>query len=507
MKWIIAIAGLLLLTGPLNAQTYAARTDLNNQPYPTTIPCPGLSCTGGGALNGANFSLTPTDFNTKIIRVTDASYSAFVGNSKSFAIDASAEVNPWNTTSNRFWVVTGGGGYVVHIWNSSTMQATPMYGGVEMGTPTVAPWWSFTQQYILYSVESSTGTHNASIYSYDFSSTSVMPTRQLVVDLTTCAPAMAGLGVPAAPNFSVSADDQTFLTTLGTNTTTGNIYVVVWNRSLGCRLYVTNTGAITGSYGGSPTGTINVDDHYWLHNAHISMDGNWVRVDIGQCTAGSCESPPADQSNDVYYWQINSLTVNVVRFSSTVAAGGHQAAGFTHAVNGGQINNTDPNMVVAYRPFSNVNTVTDLPVGLNAPTCGGCSTHYAWVNDKPGDTTPFLNTAIVPGTFTPTAPWQSEITAYATDTSGTVWRFAHNFCTGQSQFFTAEYCIGSVSQDGNWFIWSSDWDGMLGNTDGVTASCTIGTNCRADVFIVPLSTGTGGAGPPPPPTNLQVKTK
>jgi hypothetical protein len=86
------------------------------------------------------------------------------------------------------------------------------------------------------------------------------------------------------------------------------------------------------------------------------------------------------------------------------------------------------------------------------------------------------------------------VDAIRTNGSQQVYRFSHAFGSCASQYFDALINIGSVSQSGKYFIWASDWMGMLGQTDDATSSCTIGTNCRADVFItaLPLNT-TGGS--------------
>jgi hypothetical protein len=84
------------------------------------------------------------------------------------------------------------------------------------------------------------------------------------------------------------------------------------------------------------------------------------------------------------------------------------------------------------------------------------------------------------------AAWYNEITGVAPDGSGKVWRFSHSFITSKSQVFNAYYGIGSVSQDGKFFLMSSDWMGTLGSESG-TSSCTIGKDCRSDAFVVELN--------------------
>lgn len=118
--------------------------------------------------------------------------------------------------------------------------------------------------------------------------------------------------------------------------------------------------------------------------------------------------------------------------------------------------------------------------------------HMSWPNDNSSDTTPFCTSAYGwdgSPVFAPTHAWQDEILCVATNGGGQVWRFAHTFATNQAQFFTAEYAIGALSQDGHWFAWATDHDGMLGNTNLSSASCTIGSDCRADVEMMYLPHG------------------
>ena len=79
--------------------------------------------------------------------------------------------------------------------------------------------------------------------------------------------------------------------------------------------------------------------------------------------------------------------------------------------------------------------------------------------------------------------WRNEIFLIFQD--GTFRRFAHNLISGQSQDFEAQYAIGTVSQDGRFFSFASDWLGTLGSTSGAL-SCTVGADCRSDVFVVEL---------------------
>jgi hypothetical protein len=122
----------------------------------------------------------------------------------------------------------------------------------------------------------------------------------------------------------------------------------------------------------------------------------------------------------------------------------------------------------------------DLPTGIVGPL----DQHQSWNNVDPMDSVPFFSSTWSNRKPFP-APWYNEVIAVAADGSGKTWRFAHTFITANSQIFSTQYAIGTVSQDGRFFIFSSDWMGRLGSESG-TATCTIGTNCRGDVFVVEL---------------------
>jgi hypothetical protein len=88
------------------------------------------------------------------------------------------------------------------------------------------------------------------------------------------------------------------------------------------------------------------------------------------------------------------------------------------------------------------------------------------------------------GTLAPYG-WQNEVMAVSPTGSGTNWRFTPTFNTTMSQLFQTSIASGTVSQDGKFFIFNSDWYGQLGSENG-NANCLLGTNCRGDVFVVEL---------------------
>jgi hypothetical protein len=126
------------------------------------------------------------------------------------------------------------------------------------------------------------------------------------------------------------------------------------------------------------------------------------------------------------------------------------------------------------------NLTSSFPPGITVPF----DQHQSWNDADPADSVPFLSSTWSTTSPFP-APWYNEIIAVAADGSSKTWRFAHTFITARSQRFCTKYAIGSVSQDGRFFIFSSDWMGTLGSESGAS-TCTVGANCRGDVFVAEL---------------------
>lgn len=75
-------------------------------------------------------------------------------------------------------------------------------------------------------------------------------------------------------------------------------------------------------------------------------------------------------------------------------------------------------------------------------------------------------------------PWENEIDCVETDGKASkVWRFAHTYSTAQNGFWSTPR--GNVSQDGRFYMFTSDWEDQLGQEQN-------GRGNRTDVFIVEL---------------------
>jgi len=441
-----------------------SRTDLNVVQLPKAPP-------SVGNLAGANTIVTDPDFGNPIVRITDANTNpatGFVNRTFVTASSGSADDNLWNIDSTLFMVEdTGANGYLFSF-DPHALQAARMYvssfpatNGLTLSSGT----WSRTNANVLYNY---TGT---AINKYDFTDRTNPPSPQAFYDFTSspnCLP--KGFTKTWSTKGGVSGDDVAFGMAYSNSGNQGTgIYAVVYKVGSGCSVLNTQTGQVGGDWG--TKGTVNIPDRWTIHNVKLSKDGNWLIVAPTTCMSSSCSKGP-------YFWQIG--TTNVTSCGAGGSCSGHFTEGYTQWVN----NDNSPMSNQVIRSFGEAGSVRNLtssfPAGITVPF----DQHQSWNNVDPADSLPFLSTTWSSTSPFP-APWYNEIIGIAADGSGKTWRFAHSFITANSQRFSTKYGIGSVSQDGQFFIFSSDWMGKLGSESGAT-TCTIGSDCRGDVFVVEL---------------------
>jgi hypothetical protein len=354
-------------------------------------------------------------------------------------------------------------------FNPSTLQAARMYvssfpstNGLMIGN---SGEWSRVNANYFYTFSGS------SISKYDFTDRASPPSAQSFYNFTSspnCLP--AGFTQTWFDEAGISGDDTVFGVAYSNTGGQGTgVYVVAYKVGSGCSLLNTQTGQVSGDWGAN--GTINIADRWTIHNVKMSKDGDWMVIVSTTCLSSVCATQP-------YFWQIGTTTVNSCGDGGSCS--GHWTEGYSHWVN----NDNSPMANQVIRAFSSATSVSNLigsfPPGITAPF----DQHQSWNNVDSADTLPFLSTTWSTTTPFP-APWYNEVIGVAANDSGKTWRFAHTFITALSQRFSTQYAIGSVSQDGRFFLLSSDWMGTLGSESG-TATCTIGTNCRGDVFVVEL---------------------
>jgi Putative Ig domain len=442
-----------------------SRTDYKTVQVPSTVP-------NVGNLIGANKVVTDPDFTNPIVRITDWNTDSSIPEAfRSYvsATSGSADENLWNLDSSMFVIQSLGSAAYPYTFDPASMQAARMYvsanrssGGLKLPD---AGTWSRVDPNLLYA------NGGTALYKYDFTDRQNAPSAQLVFDYqsgSNCLP--ANFNVTWKTKGGVSAGDTVFGMGYSNSGNQGTaVYAVVYKVGSGCSALNTRTGQITGDWGVNGS-TMNIPDRWMIHNVKVSKDGNWLIIAPQSCLSSVCRKGP-------YFWQIG--TTNVSSCGDGKKCGGHWTEGYDHWVNNYDIGNQ------VMRPFGEVASVLELtrilPPNLEAPL----DEHLSWNNADPADSLPFFVT-----TWSPIAPFPAafynEILGVAADGSGKIWRFSHSYITSESPYFSTAYGIGSVSQDGRYFIFSSDWMGTLGSQSGGT-SCNVKKNCRGDVFIVQLN--------------------
>jgi len=265
------------------------------------------------------------------------------------------------------------------------------------------------------------------------------------------------------------------------------VNVTVYVPGSGCTMLNTETGVVTSDFG--PGGTLSIPDRWSMHDAFSSAGTSWAYVGFTTCVSTSC---PTKSGTLPYFWQIGTTTVTGCNSGGGCSGHYTEAAGYSHFINNG----TNPwQDSFNLRAFASPNGGS----GSCFYSCGGSVTppglappwdnHPSWNNVDAHDSVPFVTSSYSAGTnqnCSATFTFALECEIFAVNpVTGAVARFAHNFITSKSQTFIPAQGIGQVSQDGRFFMFGSDWMGSLGSTSGA-AACTVGTDCRGDVFVVEL---------------------
>lgn len=420
---------------------YCARTDRKTEHYPDKVP----------SLGQAGSLITDPTFGSRVVRVTDEN-SDPVKPGRSLYTPSSAEQNTWNKTSTMFYVTTAGGSFLLYDFDPNTLKAKPAkmprlkWGG--------EPQFSYSHDNIIYGISHP----DVIIQQYDTGTGRV----QDIIQPGKCVKLNPG---DTGHNITVSANDDRFMTTLGPKQDE-NYLVLVYDRNQGCRWYNPVTGEVGGDWG--PKGTISSPDRFPLHNARLAKSGKYVYV-----TRGGGSSP----GHRWAVWQVDTLNVSVCSFG----CGGHHVLGYSHIV--GSSGQNHP-MEVVSRALDHLEDSNSVIGGLERGKKEWYDSHFSWNNVDPNDSAPVcFSTYLTSNPNTPaaplnvTGPWENEIDCVSMDSKDSrVWRFAHTYSTAKNGFWSSPR--GNVSQDGRFFMFTSDWEDQLGKTpDG---------KYRTDVFIVEL---------------------
>ncbi|HEV7217224.1 MAG TPA: hypothetical protein VGN39_00015 [Terriglobales bacterium] len=410
------LAIILAISTLASAQVYSARTDLNiaQAGYPPTVRA------------GANTIVFDPDFGTRVVRATDKTTDRNVG----FNVGTGRRV--FNADSTRFVFVSNDGWNYVANFDpvGMTVRLNPAWEKIAGSFS-----WSSINRDVLYSVQGS------KIVKYTFDGD--VSTESNVFDF---APWVKLPNYTWRSNFTVGAGDMTFAVGFSAGPQGTGFIACQYTVGKGARVLNTQTGRVSGQWG--VLGTIDIPDRFFLHEVGMSAGGDYVI--LGRNIS---RGDTATHSN--YYWQADSLKVTYWDLYGNQAVEGHPAQGYVHTINaGGEFGGE------VIRPYTDLlawrELVPVIPSGIEPPF----DSHSSWNNDDPEDTNPFCN--IVASVTRPfPAAWYNEV-LMIDPVDGTVYREAHTYNTGTSVYFSTANAIGSVSTDGRFVIFPSDWMKTLG---------------------------------------------
>jgi hypothetical protein len=215
-----------------------------------------------------------------------------------------------------------------------------------------------------------------------------------------------------------------------------------------------------------------------IHDVSGGTGASWLEVTFHQQSWGGNGGAVFDLATNT--WSL--VTAADIYWSGHVSMGNGK-----YANSAGSINGSDSRGLVVRNPDNLMDAAdylfVDQPPNTLNQWCD--DDHNSWLNSLTNPNAPILSsryTIVGPCQFA----WAGEIDAAAVDGSNTVWRFAHNH-TGVNCYYGEGFA--QISNNGNWALFSSPWDGMLG------PDTSFGCTTRIDTFIVQLA----NAPPPPPP--------
>jgi hypothetical protein len=403
-----------------------------------------------------NIVFTDPDFGSKMVRATDPTTN-FKLPGTYLRTEASGEANEWAKDTSKFYVVGGGGQALAYGFDPGTMiisslpNATP--GEALLLPLRTGATFSFVDSDLLFGTAEP---DTLIIQGYRFSTGTTTP----IIDTHNCGlqPPLESSAV-SDDDVRNSANDTLFSISEGGTESGNHMFVVVYDTKLGCRWYNTQTGQIGGRWG--PIGTASVDTPYLIRHAYLSRSGKYVVILVNNF--------------GWYVWDLPTLTVTSCGIDSGNQCNGYKTVGYNAMVNGPAVTG---DMQTAIRPLGDIEDISQLVFPV--PFDWEQEQLFTWNDANERDNTPVCgSTHNYEGDSSIDEPWAAEIFCIETDgLASTVWRFAHNRALYVEPYFQTQP-LGNVSRDGRFFMFTSTWDGLLGDaSDGTPLS---------DVFIVHLN--------------------
>ena len=381
-------------------------------------------------LGPAGFAFQDPTFHCPLLRVSDE--KTLEG--RSIVTPATAFSNPWNSDSTLFCLLADGVRNIPFRFDPKTMAASRIPELPMMPNMVNEMTFSRHDPNICFGKDPS----RKGIVKFDFS----VGKEVGFIDVGK----LTGLEVGYLGTLTISANDVLGLIFggLGQN---ASPYVLLYDlKTNKFRVWNTQAGTVDGKV---VTGT----PHFTQHSGMIDLSGRYF-VTLGP---GVHRPIVWDTTSDQIYPVTNQPE-------------GHYALGF-----GEMVNCSRPWVLRTALDAKSVDNVQHLVEPPPGDPYFAYDSHASWTNARADAQVPVLVSSYhIKESTDPKCTWGDEIIALATDGSGKVWRFAHSRSTvhnrgplpGASNRYNFWDCPrGNVSQDGRFFMFTSNWEETLGKDE------------------------------------------
>ena len=429
------------------------------------------------SLGAAGYTFSDPDFGTRIMRVTDGRVRPGTLD-RSYRTPSSSHANAWSADARYFYTVSTDGTVVPFSFDRATMRAQRLQssstgdGGLTLRFFN-EPTFSYLIPGVAYGTFSGSGSNLRSIDQYDFGSGQYSQ----LINLDTLAPNLAGT-YTGGLGISAGAVERLFAF-FGGASQDRHFYIVVFDRNNPANRHLLDTAAST--IDGVPTNTLL---NFKIHAANIDRSGRYVTI---YPTGLDLQAPRS--AAPVYVWDIETGTFTALPLVEA-RTGGHDAFGYGERVN--QDCCTSSTWDAAqwqYRSLGTPLSTSDL-VAVLQPKEVYLADHPSWHNAQPDRLVPFIDANYRYGANTTAwRAWDEEIIAVQTGagSAATVWRFAHHRSAVADDVDPSRISFwytprANVSPDGQWALFTSNWEKTLGTDPGGDT----GGAHRQDVFLIEL---------------------
>lgn len=449
------------------------------------------------AFGAAGTEIIDPSFQSRITRLTDG-LTRPGRLQRSYHTPSSAHQHSWSAAGSYLYVVSTDGTAIPFRFDAATgavsrINPTTTGDGGFVLRSYIEPHFSYVSDNLVYLSDSSASLRT--IDQYDFQAGAY----SRLIDLDTV---VANLGGTYIGWIGSSAGTvERVATFFGGASQDQHYYGLVFDKNDPAQRRLVNTRAST--VNGRQT---NIPLNFSLHAMGIDRSGRYAMLystwaDIN----GTRKAAPT------YLWDLATDLFTELPLASALS-GGHDAYGYGVRIN--QSCCTTTTWDAAQWQFRYLGTpfdTRDVISNVMMPKEVFLADHQSWHNARPDMQVPYVSALYRDGSTTEWRAWDDEVVGVQTDpqpgTPAMVWRFAHHRSNLKNDTDPTRSSFWymprpSVSDDGRWVMFSSNWEKSL----GLDAGGSPDTAYRQDVFLIRLQVNVPAPVLPPPTTTPDPTT-